>query len=85
MLTAFVYNVFDIHDTKPFPIDPESLLLLCSPLLMLAFTVLLRVPLTAVLVFLLSPRLLPCGCETMAEVVRREPLNSGFGTTSLRI
>ena len=46
MLFAFIYGVFDIHDTKPFPVDPESAVLIASALLALSFRVLLiQIPL----------------------------------------
>jgi hypothetical protein len=30
MVGALIYEFFDIHDTKPFPIDPEFLLMMLS-------------------------------------------------------
>lgn len=35
MVGAMVYEAFDIHDPKPFPIDPEFLLYMFSALLVL--------------------------------------------------
>jgi len=32
---ALVYETFDIHDPKPFPIDPEFLVMTCSVMLAL--------------------------------------------------
>lgn len=53
MLFALIYGVFDFHDTKPFPIDPESAILIASALLTLSFRVLLiQLPLTATLMLL---------------------------------
>jgi hypothetical protein len=38
MLGALVYEVFDVHDTKPFPIDPEFLVMMSSGLLALCLS-----------------------------------------------
>jgi hypothetical protein len=38
MVGALVYEAFDIHDPKPFPIDPEFLVMMCSGLLALCLT-----------------------------------------------
>lgn len=38
MVGAAVYEAFDIHDPKPFPIDPEFLVMMCSGLLALCLT-----------------------------------------------
>jgi hypothetical protein len=35
MVGALIYEAFDIHDTKPFPIDPEFLLLMLGSMLVL--------------------------------------------------
>jgi hypothetical protein len=35
---ALVYEAFDIHDPKPFPIDPEFLLMMFSGLLMVCLS-----------------------------------------------
>lgn len=46
MVGAMVYEVFDIHDPKPFPIDPEFLVYMFSTILVLCFgTVVLTVAL----------------------------------------
>lgn len=43
---ASIYEAFDIHDTKPFPIDPEFLLIMLSCLLTLCLsTLFLTLPL----------------------------------------
>lgn len=57
MVGALVYEAFDIHDTKPFPIDPEFLLMMFSGLLALCLsTVLLAIRLLG-FYFLCSERL----------------------------
>ena len=33
MMGALIYEAFDIHDTKPFPVDPEILLMMLSSML----------------------------------------------------
>jgi hypothetical protein len=38
MAGALVYEVFDIHDPKPFPIDPEFLLMMFSGLLVISLS-----------------------------------------------
>jgi hypothetical protein len=38
MVGALVYEAFDIHDPKPFPIDPEFLLMMFSALLALCLS-----------------------------------------------
>lgn len=38
---ASIYESFDIHDTKPFPIDPEFLLMMLSSLLTMCLSILL--------------------------------------------
>lgn len=44
MVGAMVYEVFDIHDPKPFPIDPEFLVYMFSTILVLCLgTVVLTV------------------------------------------
>lgn len=44
MAGAMVYEAFDIHDTKPFPIDPEFLVYMVSAILVLCLgTVVLTV------------------------------------------
>jgi hypothetical protein len=61
MMGAMVYEVFDIHDTKPFPIDPEFLLMMFSGLLALCLsTVVLAIRLLGFYFFseLLPPGLL---------------------------
>jgi hypothetical protein len=40
---ALVYEVFDIHDPKPFPIDPEFLVMTCSALLALCLSTVLAI------------------------------------------
>lgn len=67
MVGAMVYQAFDIHDTKPFPIDPESLIYMVSTILVLCLgTVVLTVGLLnfyLLLAGLISFRLLnstPC-------------------------
>ncbi|MHB8389331.1 MAG: hypothetical protein ACYDBH_07085 [Acidobacteriaceae bacterium] len=37
MVGALIYEAFDIHDTKPFWIDPEFLLMMLSSMLILCF------------------------------------------------
>jgi hypothetical protein len=38
---ALIYEAFDIHDTKPFPIDPEFLLMMLSSSLTVCLSILL--------------------------------------------
>ena len=37
MVGALIYEAFDIHDTKPFGIDPEFLLMMLTSMLILCF------------------------------------------------
>ncbi len=37
MVGALIYEAFDIHDTKPFAIDPEFLLMMLTSMLILCF------------------------------------------------
>lgn len=41
IVSALVYEAFDIHDTKPFPIDPEFLLMMLSSSLTVCLSILL--------------------------------------------
>ncbi|HVJ08526.1 MAG TPA: hypothetical protein VM554_09085 [Acidisarcina sp.] len=43
MVGALIYEAFDIHDPKPFPIDPEFLLMMCSGLLALCLGTMLAI------------------------------------------
>lgn len=38
---ALIYEAFDIHDTKPFPIDPEFLLMMLSSSITVCLSILL--------------------------------------------
>jgi hypothetical protein len=40
---ALVYETFDIHDPKPFPIDPEFLVMTCSIMLALCLGTVLAI------------------------------------------
>jgi hypothetical protein len=40
---ALVYETFDIHDPKPFPIDPEFLVMTCSVMLALCLGTVLAI------------------------------------------
>lgn len=44
---ALVYETFDIHDPKPFPIDPEFLVMTCSVMLALCLGTVLAIRLFA--------------------------------------
>ena len=88
MLFALVYGLFDIHDTKPFPIDPESAIFIASALLVLSLRVLLiRVPLPsplAVLVAWLCASGEPC-CFSRCESAPDPFLSPPLTLLSLRI
>jgi hypothetical protein len=61
MMGALVYEAFDIHDTKPFPIDPEIVLIMLDSLLVVCLsTVVLTVSRLATFFSLVS-ELLPFG------------------------
>jgi hypothetical protein len=46
IVTASIYEAFDVHDTKPFPIDPEFLFMMLSSLFAMCLGVLLTLPLS---------------------------------------
>jgi hypothetical protein len=48
MVGAMVYEAFDIHDPKPFPIDPEFLVMMWSGLMALCFSTLLVIRLLGI-------------------------------------
>jgi hypothetical protein len=61
LMGALIYEVFDIHDTKPFPIDPEIVLIMLDSLLVVCLsTVVLTVSRLASFFSLVS-ELLPFG------------------------
>ena len=88
MLFAAIYGVFDVHDTKPFPVDPESAILFASALLTLSFRVLLiSIPLLASLLFLAAWLCPLFALETPSlEQPKPEPfISPPLIATSLRI
>lgn len=89
MLAALIYGACDIHDTKPFPVDPESLITMCSPLLMLSAGILLvTLPVFGLLRFLSKLLTLP-GISLSAPLYSELPspvlFSSLQNTLSLRI
>ena len=88
MLVAFIYGVFDIHDTKPFPVDPESAILIASALLTLSFRVLLiQLPLIGPLM-LLGGLVCPLFAREHPSLERPKPepvISPPLVATSLRI
>jgi hypothetical protein len=92
MVGALVYEAFDIHDPKPFPIDPEFLLMMFSGLLALCLsTVVLAIRLLGFYFFseLLPPGLLDLSRGSsrryQAFDVERLLFSPPLSATSLRI
>jgi len=64
---ALVYETFDIHDPKPFPIDPEFLVMTCSALLALCLSTVLAIRLFGLCLLFLE--LLSQGLSELAPVL----------------
>jgi hypothetical protein len=94
MVGALVYEAFDIHDTKPFPIDPEIVLIMLDSLLVVCLsTVVLTVSRLASFFSLVS-ELLPFGLSGLMPglwhprqsfEVERLLFSPPLSATSLRI
>lgn len=88
MLFALIYGLFDVHDTKPFPVDPESAILIASALLTLSFRVLLiQFPLIGSLM-LLAAWVCPLIAREISSLERAKPepfISPPPIATSLRI
>jgi hypothetical protein len=93
IIGALVYEAFDIHDPKPFPIDPEFLLMMFSGLLTLCLsTVLLAIRLLGIY-FLCSELVqhflsnsMPSSCRRyQAFEIERLLFSPPLSATALRI
>jgi hypothetical protein len=94
MMGALVYEAFDIHDTKPFPVDPEIVLMMLDSLMVVCLSTVVLTVSQLVSFFFLVSELLPFGLSGLTPglwhprqrfEVERLLFSPPLSVTSLRI